>query len=143
MFSLVFRALGGDDMVQRALSDLPGGMAGAVLVVMVAMFLLGFVMDAFEIIFVVVPIVAPALLRMPGVDPVWLGVLMAVNLQTSYLHPPLGPTLFYLRSVAPAQITTVDIYLGVIPFVLIQIAMLVMLWVWPGLASALPHALYR
>jgi TRAP-type mannitol/chloroaromatic compound transport system permease large subunit len=143
MFSLVFRGLGGDDMVQRALADLPGGVAGAILTVMVAMFLLGFVMDAFEIIFVVVPIVAPALLKMPGVDPVWLGILMAVNLQTSYLHPPLGPTLFYLRGVAPPQITTMHIYVGVIPFVLIQLGMLVMLWFWPGLASWLPHALYK
>jgi len=143
MFSLVFRGLGGDEMVQRALADLPGGVAGAILTVMVAMFLLGFVMDAFEIIFVVVPIVAPALLQMPGVDPVWLGIMMAVNLQTSYLHPPLGATLFYLRGVAPPQITTMHIYVGIIPFVLIQLGMLVMLWAWPGLASALPHALYR
>jgi TRAP-type mannitol/chloroaromatic compound transport system permease large subunit len=143
MFSLVFRGLGGDEMVQRALADLPGGVGGAILIVMVAMFLLGFVMDAFEIIFVVVPIVAPPLLRMPGVDPVWLGILMAVNLQTSYLHPPLGPTLFYLRGVAPPQISTMHIYVGIIPFVLIQLGMLVMLWAWPGLASALPHALYR
>jgi len=141
MFSLVFRGLGGDEMVQRALAQLPGGVAGAILTVMVAMFLLGFVMDAFEIIFVVVPIVAPPLLRMPGVDPVWLGILMAVNLQTSYLHPPLGPTLFYLRGVAPPQVTTLDIYIGVIPFVLIQLAMLVVLWSWPGLATSLPHAL--
>jgi tripartite ATP-independent transporter DctM subunit len=141
MFSLVFRGLGGDDMVRRALDDLPGGVGGAVLTVMIAMFLLGFVMDAFEIIFVVVPIVAPALLRMPGVDPVWLGILMAVNLQTSYLHPPLGPTLFYLRGVAPPQVTTLDIYIGVIPFVLIQLAMLVVLWCAPGLATWLPHLL--
>jgi TRAP-type mannitol/chloroaromatic compound transport system permease large subunit len=142
LFSLVFRGLGGDDMVHRALSDLPGGTAGAILVVMLAMFLLGFVMDAFEIIFVVVPIVAPALLKMPGVDPVWLGVMMALNLQTSYLHPPLGPTLFFLRGVAPPQITTMHIYVGVIPFVLIQLAALVLLWYFPGLATALPHALY-
>jgi TRAP-type mannitol/chloroaromatic compound transport system permease large subunit len=141
MFSLVFRGLGGDDMVQHALANLPGGTGGAILTVMMAMFLLGFVMDAFEIIFVVVPIVAPALLTMPGVDPIWLGVMMAVNLQTSYLHPPLGPTLFYLRGVAPPQITTLDIYVGVIPFVLIQFALLAALWFWPGLASALPHAL--
>jgi tripartite ATP-independent transporter DctM subunit len=142
MFSLVFRGLGGDDLVQRALADLPGGAGGAVLVVMTAMFLLGFVMDAFEIIFVVVPIVAPALLKMPGIDPVWLGVMMAGNLQTSYLHPPLGPTLFYLRGVAPPQITTLHIYVGVIPFVLIQLALLVVLWFVPGLATALPDALY-
>ncbi|HET7803763.1 MAG TPA: TRAP transporter large permease subunit [Pseudolabrys sp.] len=142
MFSLVFRALGGDDMVHRALSNLPGGAAGAVLAVMAAMFLLGFVMDAFEIIFVVVPIVAPVLLTMPGVDPVWLGIMMAVNLQTSYMHPPLGPTLFFLRGVAPPEITTRHIYVGIIPFVAIQLLALVVLWFVPGLATALPQALY-
>jgi len=142
MFSLVFRALGGDDMVHRALSNLPGGPAGAVLTVMIAMFLLGFVMDAFEIIFVVVPIVAPILLAMPGVDPVWLGIMMAVNLQTSYMHPPLGPTLFFLRGVAPPQITTRHIYVGIIPFVAIQLLALVVLWFVPGMATALPLALY-
>lgn len=142
LFSLVFRALGGDDMVHRALTDLPGGAAGAVLAVMLAMFLLGFVMDAFEIVFVVVPIVAPALLKLPGVDPVWLGIMMAVNLQTSYMHPPLGPTLFYLRGVAPPEITTRHIYVGIIPFVLIQLFALVVLWFLPGLAIMLPHALY-
>ena len=142
LFSLVFRALGGDEMVHRALSNLPGGVNGAVLAVMLAMFLLGFVMDAFEIIFVVVPIVAPPLLMMPGVDPVWLGIMMAVNLQTSYMHPPLGPTLFYLRGVAPLEITTRHIYVGIIPFVLIQLCALVVLWFVPGLATLLPHALY-
>jgi tripartite ATP-independent transporter DctM subunit len=142
MFSLVFRALGGDIMVERALTNLPGGVNGALFAVMLAMFLLGFVMDAFEIIFVVVPIVAPPLLKMPGVDPVWLGILMAVNLQTSYMHPPLGPTLFYLRGVAPPEITTRHIYVGIIPFVLIQLFALIVLWFVPGLATALPHALY-
>src|SRR5262245_61151623 len=142
MFSLVFRGLGGDDMVHHVLADLPGGTAGAILVVMLTMFLLGFVMDAFEIIFVVVPIVAPALLKMPGVDPVWLGVMMALNLQTSYMHPPLGPTLFFLRGVAPPEITTRHIYLGVIPFVLIQLFALVVLWYVPGLATGLPRMLY-
>ncbi len=142
LFSLVFRGLGGDDMVHRALGGLPGGAAGAILVVMVAMFLLGFVMDAFEIIFVVVPIVAVPLLKLHGVDPVWLGIMMAMNLQTSYMHPPLGPTLFFLRGVAPPEITTRDIYIGIIPFVLIQLFALVVLWYVPGLATALPHALY-
>lgn len=141
-FSLVFRALGGDVMVERALTNLPGGTDGAILIVMLAMFLLGFVMDAFEIIFVVVPIVAPPLLQMPGVDPVWLGIMMAVNLQTSYMHPPLGPTLFFLRSVAPREISTKDIYIGIIPYVLIQLSALAVLWFWPGLATMLPHALY-
>jgi TRAP-type mannitol/chloroaromatic compound transport system permease large subunit len=130
-------------MVARSLANLPGGTAGAVLTVMVAMFLLGFVMDAFEIIFVVVPIVGAALLKMPGIDPVWLGVMMAVNLQTSYMHPPLGPTLFFLRGVAPPEITTRHIYVGIIPFVLIQLFALVVLWFAPELATALPDALYR
>ncbi len=142
LFSLVFRGLGGDVMVERALTDLPGGVAGATLAVMAALFLLGFVMDAFEIIFVVVPIVAPVLLKMPGIDPVWLGIMMAVNLQTSYMHPPLGPTLFYLRGVAPPEVTTRHIYLGIIPYVLIQLAMLVTLWFLPALATWLPHKLY-
>ncbi len=142
LFSLVFRGLGGDDMVHRALSDLPGGVAGAILVTMLAIFLLGFVMDAFEIIFVVVPIVGPALLAMPGVDPVWLGVLIAMNLQTSYMHPPLGPTLFYLRGVAPPEITTRHIYIGIVPFVVIQLLALVVLWYVPSLATALPRMLY-
>jgi tripartite ATP-independent transporter DctM subunit len=140
LFSLVFRGLRGDDLVERALADLPDN--GAVLAVMVAMFLLGFVMDAFEIIFVVVPIVAPALLKMPAVHPVWLGVMMAMNLQTSYMHPPLGPTLFYLRGAAPPEITTLQIYVGIIPFVVIQIAALGLLWTVPGLATWLPRALY-
>jgi TRAP-type mannitol/chloroaromatic compound transport system permease large subunit len=142
LFSLAFRGLGGDDMVHRALSNLPGGAAGAILAVMLAMFLLGFVMDAFEIIFVVVPIVAPPLLAMEGVDPVWLGIMMAVNLQTSYMHPPLGPTLFFLRGVAPPEITTRHIYVGIIPFVLIQLLMLLLLWFVPGLATWLPRVLY-
>jgi tripartite ATP-independent transporter DctM subunit len=142
LFSLVFRGLGGDELVERALTDLPGGAGGATLAVMIALFVLGFVMDAFEIIFVVVPIVAPILLKMPGVDPVWLGIMMAVNLQTSYMHPPLGPTLFYLRGVAPPEVTTRHIYLGIVPFVLIQLAMLVALWFLPAFATWLPHKLY-
>jgi tripartite ATP-independent transporter DctM subunit len=142
MFSLVFRGLGGDGLVQRALGQLPGGTAGAVLAVMLAVFLLGFVMDAFEIIVVIVPIVAVPLLAMPGIDPVWLGVLLAVNLQTSYMHPPLGPTVFYLRSVAPPELTTKHIYLGVIPFIVIQLVALVGLWFLPQLATGLPQVLY-
>lgn len=142
LFSLVFRGFGGDDLVQRLLSRMPGGIGAAILVVMLAMFLLGFVMDAFEIIFVIVPIVAPPLLASGAVDPVWLGVMMAMNLQTSYMHPPLGPTLFFLRSVAPPQITTRHIYIGIIPFVLIQLCALVLLWYVPWLATGLPKMLY-
>jgi tripartite ATP-independent transporter DctM subunit len=142
LFSLVFRGLRGDDMVERALTGLPGGAAAAIAVVMLAVFLLGFVMDAFEIIFVVVPIVGPVLLKMPAVDPVWLAILLAVNLQTSYMHPPLGPTLFFLRGVAPPEITTAHIYVGIIPFVLIQLVALAVLWLAPALATWLPHKLY-
>src|SRR5206468_2451252 len=119
-----------------------GGAAGAILVVMLAMFLLGFVMDAFEIIFVVVPIVAVPLLALHQVNPVWLGIMMAMNLQTSYMHPPLGPRLFFLRGVAPPAISPRDIHIAIIPFVLIQLFALVVLWYVPGLATALPHALY-
>ena len=142
LFSLVFRALGGDDLVHRGLGSLPGGATAAMLAVMLGIFLLGFVMDAFEIIFVVVPIVAPALLAMPGIDPVWLGVMIALNLQTSYMHPPLGATLFFLRGVAPPEITTRHIYVGIVPFVAIQLLALLALWTLPGLATALPQALY-
>jgi tripartite ATP-independent transporter DctM subunit len=142
VFSLVFRGLGGDEMVHRALADLPGGASAAVLVVMVAIFLLGFVLDFFEIVFIIVPVVAPVLLRMEGIDPVWLGVMIAVNLQTSFMHPPLGATLFYLRSVAPPAVKTTDLYLGIIPFVVIQLLALVVLWFVPQLATWLPRLLY-
>ena len=143
LFSLVFRGLGGDDMVHRALSNLPGGAAGAILAVMLAMFLLGFVMDAFEIIFVVVPIVAPPLLAMAGVDPVWLGIMMAVNLQTSYMHPPLGPTLFFLRGVAPPGDHHAAHLCRHHPVRADPAAACwCVLWFVPGLATGLPRMLY-
>ncbi len=143
LFSLVFRGLGGDEVVSGFLNDLPGGTLTALLLVMLVMFLLGFVLDFLEIIFIVVPIVAPVLLQMeiaPGVamSPVWLGVLIAVNLQTSFLTPPFGLSLFYLRGVAPAEIRTAQIYRGVMPFVGLQLLMLVLLWLWPDLATWLP-----
>jgi len=141
VFSLVFRGYGGDDLVRHLLSSLPGGVVGAVLVVMLVMFLLGFVLDFIEITFVVVPIVGPVLLAM-GLDPVWLGVMIAINLQTSFLTPPFGFSLFYLRGVAPAEVDTRDIYRGVIPFVAIQLLALALLAAWPGLATWLPDYLY-
>ena len=140
IFSLVFRGFGGDDAVRALLSDLPGGVTGALIVVMLVMFLLGFVLDFIEITFVVVPIVGPALLAM-GVDPVWLGVLVALNLQTSFLTPPFGFSLFYLRGVAPAEVTTGVIYRGVVPFVAIQLLVLAIVALWPALATWLPGAL--
>ena len=142
LFALVFRELGGDHTVRAALEAAPGGATGALIVVMVVMFLLGFFLDFIEITFVVVPIVAPVLFMM-GVDPVWLGVMMALNLQTSFLTPPFGFALFYLRGVAPPSVKTWDIYKGVIPFVLIQIVALAILWIFPGITTFLPDLLYR
>jgi tripartite ATP-independent transporter DctM subunit len=142
MFTLVFRGFGGDDLVHDLLAELPGGLWGALLLVMLAMFLLGFVLDFIEIVFVVVPIVAPALLAL-GADPVWLGVLMAINLQTSFLTPPFGFSLFYLRGVAPPTVRTGAIYRGVVPFIVLQLLMLAVLMAWPALATWLPGVLYR
>ena len=141
LFSLVFRGLGGDEAIQALLEDLPGGVWTAVAVVMLIMFLLGFFLDFIEIIFVVVPIVGPILLSM-GVDPVWLGVMMAINLQTSFLTPPFGFALFYLRGVAPASIRTGQIYKGALPFVAIQLSMLALLALFPQLATWLPEVVF-
>ena len=141
VFSLVFRGYGGDDGVHALLESLPGGVVGAVIVVMLVMFLLGFVLDFIEITFVVVPIVGPVLLSM-GLDPVWLGIMIAINLQTSFLTPPFGFALFYLRGVAPPEVTTGQIYRGVIPFVGIQIFALLILAAFPALVTWLPDRLY-
>ena len=141
VFSLVFRGYGGDDGVRAVLDALPGGIFAAVLVVMLVMFLLGFVLDFIEITFVVVPIVGPVLLSM-GLDPVWLGIMIAINLQTSFLTPPFGFALFYLRGVAPPEVTTGQIYRGVIPFVGIQILTLLILAAFPDLVTWLPDRLY-
>ena len=141
LFSLIFRELGGDDTVQVVLTAVPGGAMGALVVVMLVMFILGFFLDFIEITFVVVPIVAPILLMM-GVDPVWLGVMMAMNLQTSFLTPPFGFALFYLRGVAPPEVSTAAIYRGAIPFVIIQILAITMIALFPWLATALPNWLY-
>ena len=141
VFSLVFRGYEGDDGVRAILEALPGGVIGAVAVVMLVMFLLGFVLDFIEITFVVVPIVGPVLLTM-GLDPVWLGVMIAINLQTSFLTPPFGFALFYLRGVAPESVRTGQIYRGVIPFVTIQLLALVILAGYPELVTWLPDKLY-
>jgi tripartite ATP-independent transporter DctM subunit len=137
MFSLVFRGYGGDEAIQDFLTQLPGGKVTALIVVMGVMFLMGFVLDFIEITFVVVPIVGPALLMM-GIDPVWLGIMIAINLQTSFLTPPFGFALFYLRGVAPPEVATSQIYKGVIPFVTIQLLALLLIALWPELATWLP-----
>ncbi len=141
LFSLVFRGLGGDETVERLLLSGDGGVVRAVILVMVVMFVLGFFLDFIEITFVVVPIVGPILLGM-GVDPIWLGVMMAINLQTSFLTPPFGFALFYLRGVAPKGIRTTDIYRGALPFVAIQILVMALVALFPSLATGLPNWIY-
>ncbi|MEX2131662.1 MAG: TRAP transporter large permease subunit [Pseudohongiellaceae bacterium] len=140
IFSSVFRGFGGDILIEDFLTSLPGGTFMAVFLVMALVFLLGFILDFIEITFMVVPIVGPVLLAM-GIDPVWLGIMLAINLQTSFLTPPFGFSLFYLRSVAPASINTAEIYRGAIPFVLIQLGLLLLLSLWPALATWLPSVI--
>ena len=142
IFSLVFRGFGGEELVQQFFSSLPGGLFGATLLVMVVIFLLGFILDFIEITFVVVPIIGPVLLAM-GLDPVWLGVMIAINLQTSFLTPPFGFALFYLRGVAPASVETSEMYRGVIPFIIMQLFLMLILSIWPQLATWLPSLLYN
>jgi TRAP-type mannitol/chloroaromatic compound transport system permease large subunit len=142
VFSLVFRMLGGDMLVADFMTALPGGRIGAIVFVMALMFVLGFILDTFEIIFVIIPVTAPILLMM-DFDPVWLGVIVAVNLQTSFLTPPFGFSLFYLRSVAPDSVSTGQIYRGVIPFVVLQMVVIGLLIAFPELATWLPELIYN
>ncbi|MBV1932676.1 MAG: TRAP transporter large permease subunit [Porticoccaceae bacterium] len=142
IFSLVFRGFGGEEMVTEFFTSMPGGVFGSTLAVMALIFLLGFILDFIEITFVVVPIVGPVLLAM-GVDPVWLGIMIAVNLQTSFLTPPFGFALFYLRGVAPKEVLTSDIYRGAMPFIGIQLLLLALLAMWPQLATWLPSQLHQ
>lgn len=139
-FSLVFRGLGGDEWVQSFFHELPGGAMTALFVVMLLVFLLGFILDFIEIIFVVVPIVGPPLMSM-GVDPLWFGILLAINLQTSFLTPPFGFALFYLRGVADKSISTSTIYKGVIPFIGIQLSVIILVVFFPKLVTWLPDQL--
>ncbi|SDU34348.1 TRAP transporter large permease [Halopseudomonas salegens] len=137
IFSLVFRGFGGEDLIHGLFNALPGGLFTATLLVMLLIFLLGFILDFIEITFVVVPIVGPVLLAM-GLDPIWLGVMIALNLQTSFLTPPFGFALFYLRGVTPLSVPTTAIYKGVLPFIAIQILLLIIAAIWPGLITWLP-----
>jgi len=141
LFSLVFRGFGGDKMIADLLTGLPGGVVTAMIMVMLVMFLLGFVLDFIEITFVVVPIVGPVLMAM-GINPIWLGVMIALNLQTSFLTPPFGFSLFYLRGVCPDNVPTSAIYRGVIPFIFIQVFLLGLLALWPQLITWLPGVVY-
>ena len=141
LFSLVFRGFGGDELIEHFLINLPGGEVGAFLIVMVAMFLMGFFLDFIEIIFIMVPLVGPPLIGM-GFDPIWLGVMIAVNLQTSFLTPPFGFSLFYLRGVAPSIVKTTDIYLGVMPFIGLQLLALLIFWTFPEIITWLPKLIF-
>jgi tripartite ATP-independent transporter DctM subunit len=140
VFSLVFRGFHGDEWVQGFFTQLPGGQYGALALVMLIVFLLGFILDFIEITFVVLPIVAPALFLM-GIDPVWLGILIALNLQTSFLTPPFGFALFYLRGVAPPELNTTAIYKGAVPFIGIQVLAIIVVILWPALITYLPSML--
>ena len=142
MFSLVFRGFGGDDIVAEFLMNLKGGVVTAIIITMILMFLLGFFLDFIEIIYVVLPIIGPAILMM-DINPLWFAIMIAVNLQTSFLTPPFGFALFYLRGVAPKSVLTTDIYKGAAPFVLIQILMLGILSIFPELATWLPSIVYK
>lgn len=141
LFSLVFRGFGGDREIEEFLSSLPGGEVSAFLLVMAVMFALGFFLDFIEIIFIMVPLVGPVLIAM-GFDPVWLGIMIAVNLQTSFLTPPFGFALFYLRGVAPPEVKTRDIYIGVLPFIILQLIALYLFWLFPDLTTWLPDLLF-
>jgi tripartite ATP-independent transporter DctM subunit len=140
IFSSIFRGFGGEELIEAFLNDLPGGAFSATLAVMLLIFLLGFILDFIEITFMIVPLVGPVLLTM-GLDPIWLGVMIAVNLQTSFLTPPFGFSLFYLRSVVPESVNTTDIYRGVIPFIILQLLLLLLLALQPGLVTWLPSIL--
>ncbi|WP_368744358.1 TRAP transporter large permease subunit [Desertibaculum subflavum] len=142
LFSLTFRGLGGEHLVEQALTNTPGGRVGALLIVMAVMFLLGFFLDTFEIILITVPICGTALLLL-GYNPVWLGVMIGMNLQTSFLTPPFGYTLFYMRGVAPASVTTPQIWSGVFPWITLQVIGMLMLWFYPQIATWLPEYIFR
>ena len=138
VFSLVFRGLGGEELIEQIFNSIPGGLFGSMVLVMVLIFLLGFILDFIEISFVIVPIVGPVLMAM-GADPIWLGIMIAINLQTSFLTPPFGFALFYLRGVAPESIKTISLYKGVIPFIVIQLGLLVLLAIFPSIVNFLPN----
>jgi len=142
VFSIVFRMMGGDNLVHELLTDLPGGATGALVVVLAVMFLLGFILDTFEIIFIVIPITAPVLLNL-GIDPVFLGVIVGINLQTSFLTPPFGFSLFYLRGVAPSSVSTAMIYRGAVPFVALQVVAMAIIIAFPALVTWLPKVIYQ
>ena len=140
LFSLVFRGFEGDELISKLLTQIPGEKYGALLIVMFTIFILGFFLDYIEIIFVIIPIVGPALIA-NGADPLWLGILISLNLQTSFLTPPFGFSLFFLRGVTPKEVSTTNIYKGVIPFIIIQIICIFIIFIFPSLATWLPRTI--
>ena len=135
MFALVFRGYYGDEMVENLMINLPGGFVGALIFTNLLIFLLGFFIDFFEICFIVVPLLAPVFINEFGMHPAWFGVMVAMNLQTSFLTPPFGFSLFYLKGVAPPEVTTGDIYRGAVPFIAIQAVALLLVIVWPEVVT--------
>ncbi len=131
-FSMVFTYTGGDEAVEQIMEHIPGGKWGFVVLMMLLIFLLGFFIDFVEIAYIFIPMIAPILIKL-GIDPLWFGILVALNLQASFLTPPFGFSLFYLRGVAPSTIRTTDIYRGVIPFIFLQLVALVLVMMFPGI----------
>ena len=141
VFALVFRAVDGDLWVEQLFALVPGGAVGFLIVVNLIVFVLGFFIDFFEIAFILLPLLAPVAAKL-GIDPVWFAVMIGMNMQTSFLTPPFGFSLFYLRGAAPPSITTAQIYRGVVPFILLQIVAVALIWLVPPVATWLPRALY-
>ncbi len=142
LFSLVFRGLEGEEFIHKFLIELPNNKLMTLAIVLLIMFLLGFILDFIEIIFIVIPLIGPALFTL-GFDPLWVGILIALVLQTSFITPPFGFSLFYIRGVLPKNVETIEIYKGIIPFLLIQVLLVVAVFMLPALATSLPHLLLK
>jgi TRAP-type mannitol/chloroaromatic compound transport system permease large subunit len=142
LFSLVFRGLEGEEFIHKFLIELPNNKFITLAIVLLIMFLLGFILDFIEIIFIVIPLIGPALFTL-GFDPLWIGILIALVLQTSFITPPFGFSLFYLRGVLPKSVQTVEIYKGILPFLVIQILLVVAVFTFPSLATELPYMLLK
>ena len=142
LFSLVFRGLEGEEFIHKLLVELPNDKMLTLIIVLIIMFLLGFILDFIEITFIVIPLIGPALFTL-GFDPLWLGILIALVLQTSFITPPFGFSLFYLRGVLPRDVKTIEIYKGIVPFLIIQVILMICVFTFPGLATFLPELLLK
>jgi TRAP-type mannitol/chloroaromatic compound transport system permease large subunit len=142
LFSLVFRGLEGEEFIHKFLVEMPDNKFMTLFIVLLIMFLLGFILDFIEITFIVIPLIGPALFTL-GFDPLWIGILIALVLQTSFITPPFGFSLFYLRGILPRNVKTTEIYQGIIPFLLIQIFLVIVVFIFPDLATALPEILLK